>query len=201
MLIAANYEEKVLLALIANGDRKAFAQIYIGYLNNLHRYIFLFTKSKEETEEILQEIFIKIWENREKLSEIDSFKNYLFRVAKNKLLDKVRQLQIRQRVHLEIKRSRLFSENITSDQCAYREYYKVVQQAIEKLPPKRKLIFRLNIENGLSQEEIATQLHISKSVVQKQIYRASDFVKKYFLEHSEIAFSVVVVFFPLLFTW
>ncbi len=200
MLIAANYEEKVLLALVANGDRKAFAQIYTGSLNNLHRYIFLFTKSKEETEEILQEIFIKIWENRERLSEIDSFKNYLFRVAKNKLLDKVRQMQIRQRVLAEIKRSRVIAESTTSDQCAYREYYKVVQQAIEKLPPKRKLIFRLNIENGLSQDEIAEQLNISKSVVQKQIYSASHFVKKYLLEHGEIAFSVLVAFFSLLFS-
>lgn len=199
MLIAANSEEKALLALIANGDRKAFAKIYIAYLNNLHRYIFLFTKSEDETREILQEIFVKLWDNREKLPEIGSFENYLFRTAKNKLLDKIRQLQIRQRVHLEIERSRLVSENTTSDQCAYREYYKVVQQAIEKLPPKRKLIFRLNIENGLSQDEIAAQLNISKSVVQKQIYRASDFVKKYLVEHGEIAFSVQAAVFPLLF--
>jgi RNA polymerase sigma-70 factor (ECF subfamily) len=199
MLIAANYEEKALLALIANGDRQAFTEIYRSYLSNLYRYIFLFTKSEEETREILQEIFIKLWENRQKLSEIESFENYLFRTVKNKLLDKIRQIQIRQRVHLEIKRSRLVSENTTSDQCAYREYYRVVQQAIEKLPPKRKLIFRLNIENGLSQDEIAAQLNISKSVVQKQMYSASHFVKKYLHKHGEIAFSVQVAVFPLLF--
>ena len=195
MLIAAKYDEKTLLTLVAAGDRQAFTELYTTHLNNLYRYIFLFTKSKEETEEILQEIFIKIWQNREKLSEIDSLKNYLFRFAKNKLLDKIRHMQIRQRVLSEIKRTRNISETTTSDQCAYREYYHVVQQAIEKLPPKRKLIFRLNIENGLSQDEIAGQLNISKSVVQKQIYSASHFVREYLFKYGEISFPILVTFF------
>jgi len=194
MLIAAKYDERTLLTLVAAGDRQAFTELYTTHLNNLYRYIFLFTKSKEETEEILQEIFIKIWQNREKLSEVDSIKNYLFRFAKNKLLDKIRHMQIRQRVLSEIKRTKSISETTTSDQCAYREYYHVVQQAIEKLPPKRKLIFRLNIENGLSQDEIARQLNISKSVVKKQIYRASLFVREYLFKHGEISFPILSTF-------
>lgn len=194
MTIVVKYDEKTLLAMVATGNRQAFTQLYTTHLNNLYRYIFLFTKSKEETEEILQEIFIKIWENREKLPEIDSLKNYLFRFAKNKLLDKVRHLQIRQRVLSEIKRTKNISENTTSDQCSYREYYQLVQQAVEKLPPKRKLIFRLNIENGLSLDEIATQLNISKSVVQKQVYSASHFVREYLFKHGEISFCILVAF-------
>jgi RNA polymerase sigma-70 factor (family 1) len=196
MTIAAINDEKTLLRMTANGNRQAFTQLYAIHLQTLSRYIFLFIKSQEETEEILQEIFIKIWENREKLSEVDSLKNYLFRIAKNKLLDKVRHLQIRKRAHLEIIRTRNISETTTSDQYAYKEYYLVVQQAIEKLPPRRKLIFRLNIENGLSQDEIATQLHISKSVVQKQMYRASLFVREYLFKNSEISFLLL---FPILF--
>ena len=195
MLIAAKYDERTLLAMVAAGNRQAFTELYSNHLNNLYRYIFLLTKSKEETEEILQEIFIKIWQDREKLSQVDSLKNYLFCFAKNKLLDKIRHMQIRQRVLSEIKRTKNVSETTTSDQCAYREYYQFVQQAIEKLPPKRKLIFRLNIENGLSQDEIARQLNISKSVVKKQIYRASLFVREYLFEHGEISFPILATFF------
>lgn len=197
MLTAAKYDEKALLTLVAKGDRGAFKQLYSSYLNDLHHFIFLFTKSKEETEDILQEIFIKIWENREKLPEVDSLKNYLFRFAKNKLLDNIRHLQVRQRVLSEIRRTKNISENTTGDQYTYKEYYHLVQQAIEKLPPKRKLIFRLNIENGLSQDEIASQLNISKSVVQKQIYKASYFVREYLFTHSEPSFCLVVIFFLL----
>jgi RNA polymerase sigma-70 factor (ECF subfamily) len=199
MLVAAKYDDKTLLALVATGNREAFTQLYTTHLNNLYRFIFLYTKSKEESEEILQDLFIKIWENREKLPEVDSFKNYIFRMAKNKMLDTIRHLQTRQRVFAEIKRTKEIAEFTTTDQCVYREYYQVVQQAIEKLPPKRKLIFRLNIENGLSPDEIAQKLSISKSVVQKQTYKASDFVREYLLKHGEISFPILATFFFLAF--
>jgi RNA polymerase sigma-70 factor (family 1) len=194
MLLAAINEEKALLVRVADGDRQAFGLLYSNYLSSLYRYIFLFTKSKEETEEILQDIFVRIWEHREKLLEVESFRNYLFRFAKNKLLDKFRHLQIRLAVLAEIRRSRNFSGSFTSDECDYREYYRIVQQAIEKLPRRRKLIFRLNIENGFSQDEIARELKISKSVVQKQIYRATNFVRNYLFEHGEISFLLLLSF-------
>ena len=199
MVLADKYDEKALLALVATGNREAFTKIYATHLNNLYRYVFLFTKSKEESEEILQDLFIKIWENREKLAEVDSFKNYIFRIAKNKMLDNIRHLQTRQRVFAEIKRTKDIAEFTTTDHCVYREYYQVVQQAIEKLPPKRKLIFRLNIENGLSPDEIAHKLSISKSVVQKQTYKASHFVREYLLKHSEISFPILATLFFLAF--
>ena len=71
MPIDAVNEGKDLLRKIAKGDRIAFTQFYSCHVNSLYRYIYLFTRSKEETEEILQDIFIKIWENREKLTELD----------------------------------------------------------------------------------------------------------------------------------
>ena len=191
----AAYDEKTMLAMVAQGNRAAFTQLYSQHLHHLYRYVFLFTRSREETEELLQELFIKIWEQRDKLDQVDSLKDYLFRVAKNKMLDNIRHLQIRQRVLSEIRRTRDASATLTADQCAYREYYHVVQLAIEKLPPRRKLIFRLNIENGLSQEEIAGQLNISKSVVQKQLYSASRFVRQYLFEHSEISLPVLLTVF------
>ena len=191
MSIAVYEEGQILLKRIAEGDRVAFTYFYTSHLNHLYRYIYLFTKSKEDTEEILQDIFIKIWENREKMIEIESAASYLTQIAKNKMLDKVRSLQIRQRVLSEIRRSRDNFTSATSDDCAFREYYHVVQQAIDKLPPKRKLIFRLNIENGLSQDEIAHQLNISRSVVQKQLYSASHFVRKYLFKHGEISMSLL----------
>lgn len=190
-MIDANQNEKTLLALVARGDRNAFTLLYTQYVQPLHRYIYLFTKSEEEAKEIQQEIFIKIWENREKLALVEAFEAYLFRVARNRMLDKVRHLQVQHRVMMEIRRTAKQSETTTSDQCAYREYYLVVQQAIAKLPPKRRLIFQLNIENGLSQDEIAAQLEISTSVVQKQLYKATSFVRSYLFKHGEIAIAIL----------
>lgn len=194
MRIVSHNEDKDLLTRVATGDRNAFTQFYSSHLNSLYKYIYLFTRSKEETEEIIQDVFIKVWEHREKLTGLDSAKHYLMQIAKNKIIDQVRSLQIRQRVLSEIRRSKGAFNTATGDECAYREYYKVVQQAIDKLPPKRQLIFRMNVENGLSYDEIAKQLKISKSVVQKQSYSASHFVRKYLFEHAEIAFFLFLVF-------
>jgi RNA polymerase sigma-70 factor (ECF subfamily) len=194
MPIAADNEGKVLLEKIAIGDRDAFAKFYRSHLDSLFRYIYLFTKSKEETEEILQEIFIKIWENREKLMSVDRPDNYLLQISKNRVIDKVRSQQFRQRVLSQLRRSKEAFSSSTADDCAFREYYRVVQEAIEKLPPKRKLIFRLNTENGFSADEIARQLKISRPVVQKQLYSASHFVKKYLFEHGELSFCTLFCF-------
>lgn len=197
MPIAAYDESKTLLKKVASGDRNAFTLFYQSHLGHLYRFVYLFTKSKEETEEILQDIFIKLWENREKLPELESAKNYLLQVAKNKILDRIRSQQVRQRVLSEIRRSREAFESATTDECAFREYYKVVQEAIEKLPPRRKLIFRMNTENGFSHDEIARQLKISRSVVKKQLYSASHFVRAYLFEHGELS---TALFFLLIFS-
>lgn len=187
MSIAAVYNEMTLLAMVASGNRVAFTQLYTSHLNDLFRYIFLFTRSREEAEEIMQEIFLKIWETRDRLPEIRSFRNYLYGIAKNRVLDHVRHLQVRHRVLAEIKRTKDTAVTATGDLCAYREYYRVVQEAIDKLPPKRKLIFRLNIENGLSLDEIASKLNISRSVVQKQQLKASHFIREYLFKHGGIS--------------
>ena len=187
MLLASKYDEKTLLVMVSTGNRKAFTQLYNTHLNMLYCYIFRFTRSKDESEEILQNLFVKIWEKREKLAQIESFKGYSFRMANNMLIDNIRRIRIRNRVFSEIIISKGNTEFGTTDDIAYREYYRIVQNAIELLPPKRKLIFKLNIEKGLSYEETANELNISKSVVQKQAYKAIHFVREYLYIHGNIA--------------
>lgn len=198
MANSPRYDEKTLLMLVAAGDRKAFTELYSLYIDNVYRYIFLFTRSKEEAEEIIQDVFVKIWEKREKLVEVESFKSYLFKAAKNKLISEVRHLQIRHRVLSEIKRSKTGVHETANYEVDYKMYYQVVQKAIEKLPPKRKLIFRLNTENGLTHDEIAEQLNVSKSFVKNQLYKAYDFVRQYLSKHGELYFPMLITFIGIL---
>jgi RNA polymerase sigma-70 factor (ECF subfamily) len=186
------YEEKMLLMQVAAGDRKAFTELYSQYVEDVYSFIFLFTKSKEDSEEIMQDVFVKIWEKREKLLEVESFKSYLYKAAKNKLISEVRHLQIKHRVLSEIKRNKATSYETANYEIDYRAYYQAVQKAIEKLPPKRKLIFRLSTENGLSHDEIASQLKISKSFVKNQLYKSYDFVRQYLSRHGEFYFPMLI---------
>jgi RNA polymerase sigma-70 factor (family 1) len=193
MTDGTHLDEKSLLANVATGDRSAFNQLYAAHINNVYEYIFLFTKSKEETEELLQEVFVNLWEKREKLAEVDSFKSYLFRAAKNRLITNVRHMQVKHRVLSEIGRTTDDSQHTTEYDVTYKEYHQVLQKAIAKLPPKRKLIFRLNMENGLSYDEIAHQLQISKSVVKNQLYKALDFIRQYLSQHGADSLTVIII--------
>ncbi|MEO3403517.1 RNA polymerase sigma-70 factor [Mucilaginibacter sp. CAU 1740] len=179
--------EPELINLIANGDREAFAQFYRAYLKNIYKYIFSISYSKETSEEIVQELFLKVWENRENLGKVKSAKAYLYQCAKNLLLDHIRRSRVESRVMDVIELNALAGENYTENSLAYGEYYQIAQRAIDLLPEKRKLIFKLRLNDDLSLDEIALKLHISKSVVKKQLYAGVNFVRKYINEHSEIA--------------
>jgi RNA polymerase sigma-70 factor (family 1) len=193
MTDASHFDEKLLLAAVAAGDRGAFNQLYSAHINNVYNYIYLFTKSKEETEELLQEVFVHLWEKREMLAEVVSFKNYLFRAAKNRLITNVRHMQVKHKVLSQIRQSTDDTQHTTEYDVAYKEYHQVLQRAIAKLPPKRRLIFRMNIENGLSYDEIAHQLQISKSVVKNQFYKALDFIRQYLIQHGASSLAVILI--------
>ena len=193
-------EERGLLDRCAGGDRAAFAALYTFYLPALVKYIYLFTKSSELSEEIVQDVFVKIWEKKENLVTVQSFQAYSFKSAKNALLDHFRKEQTE---------SNYFSRNIpfseeseeqTDGNLIYGQYYQLAQEAINRLPEKRRQIFELKTIDDLSLDEIADQLAISKSVVKKQLYAATDFVKEYLRKHGEMITSMAIFtysFFPI----
>lgn len=179
-------DEKDLLARVASGDRQAFNKLYLRYIDNVYHYIRLFARSEEEARELLQEVFVGLWEKKEKLAAVDSFKSYLFRVAKNRLLNQARHARVRERALAEIGRTAGASPETAYCSITYKEYSRLVQEAVEKLSPKRRLIFRMNVEQGLSYDEIATNLSISKSVVKNQFYTACASVRQYLYRRGEL---------------
>lgn len=178
--------EKCLLRQIANSDRNAFSLLYNHYLDDVFRYLYLFTKSKETCEEIIQDVFVKIWERRETLPELNSFRHYLHRCAKNLLIDQLRKNE----------RTRVAYMNLQAATCEVKEtcdrllicndYVRITQAAINYLPTKRKRIVELHTFGQYSYDEIANQLCISKSVVKKQIYAGMNFVRNYVKKYGEL---------------
>ena len=112
---------------------------------------------------------------------------------KNRLITNVRHMQVKHRVLSDIRRRSDDSQHTTEYDVTYKEYHQVLQRAIAKLPPKRKLIFRMNIENGLSYDEIAHQLQISKSVVKNQFYKALDYIRQYLAQHGASSLAIIII--------
>ncbi len=185
--------EREVLRLCANGDRDAYAFLYTRYLPVLSRYLYLFNRSKEDNEEIIQEVYLRIWENKEALREVQSFRAYLFRVAKNLLLDSLRRQQTELRILKLIAPASEDCYQRADDDLCYEQYQEVAREAIGKLTAKRRQIFELRTQEGLSLDEISGKLNISKNVVKKQFYTASDFVKTYLRNHGEMTLGWLVV--------
>jgi len=187
-------DEYDLLLKVAAGDRMAFNQLYTIHISAVYKYIYLFTKDKEETEEILQEVFVNIWEHRENLASVSSFKSYVLRAAKNRLINHIRHTKIKNRVLSEIKQRAPSMPASPYYDITYKEYHRLIQEAVEKLPPKRKAIFKVHIEEGIPYAEIAENFKISISVVKKEFYKACHFVRQYL--HSEGDILLVLTILP-----
>jgi RNA polymerase sigma-70 factor (ECF subfamily) len=186
-------DECDLLKRIAGDDRKAFTLLYSLHLHDLYRYVYLFTKSNERSEEIVQAVFVKIWEHRDALVNVMNFKSYVYRSARNLLLDEVRRSQVKQKVLCALLPSNETSSEHSDSKIICEQYYQIAQDAISLLPKKRKLIVELRTRDELSLDEIAERLSISKSVVKKQLYAGMAFVREYFQKNAELT-SVLLFF-------
>lgn len=176
--------EKQLLIQIASGDRQAFTQLYELHAPWLSRYIALFTSSKEDTEEVLQEVFIRLWQKKEQLPEIISFGAWLNRMTRNMVLNYIRSIRLKQVTGEPAQE--LGGNESTDARLLFSQYYNIAMEAIERLPTRRKEVFRLRLEENLSLNEIAERLQISRSAVEQHVYAANAFVREYLQKHAGI---------------
>jgi RNA polymerase sigma-70 factor (ECF subfamily) len=151
----------------------------------------LFEPSRNSLDELTQDVFVRIWEKRALLAQVESFKGYLFLVARNVVFNFIRALKVRQRVRELDEASTAASDELEND-LLFKQYYGIALEAMEKLPPGRRKILRMSIDGGLSLDEIAAQLDISRSGVKKQLYAATAFVRQYLQEHGEISLTLII---------
>ncbi len=178
-------DERRLLSLLKEGDRTAFDAIYHFYSNPIYSRILAMTKVSAVADELLQDIFLKVWENREQINEDLSFQAWLYRIAENSVYDYYRRLarDLKMREHT----LRTFAElyNHTEDYILNKERSQLLEKALSRLPPQRQLIFKLCRLEGKSYEEAATLLNISTSTVSNQLVKATKNIKDYVFFHSK----------------
>ena len=181
-----NLDERLLLQKISQGDWEAYAQLFNYYLPKLSQYLHPFVNgSKEDTEEAIQEVFLRIWEKRDTLLAIRSFDSYLFRMAKNKLLDLLDKRKGIRTLHKGYASTRDTFHTQPEQRLAYAEYHATAQKAIDQLSPKLQQVFLLHAREELSLDEIADQLRLPKETVKKRLYLANTAIKNYLRTHAE----------------
>jgi RNA polymerase sigma-70 factor (family 1) len=191
----AIHNEQELLRQISQGDRDIFKTLYTTYYGDVQRYISLFEPTRNSLDELTQDVFIRIWEKRNYLEKVESFKGYLFMVSRNVVFNYLRGLKVQQKVK-ELSEAEGAGRNEPEEQLLFKQYFRIALEAMDKLPPGRRKVLKMSVDDGLTLDEIAIELKISRAGVKKQLYAATAFVRQYLQEHGEIT-ALLFVFLSL----
>jgi RNA polymerase sigma-70 factor (ECF subfamily) len=171
---------KELLQLIQRDDKIAYYNLYERYSKRLYGFVLRYIKQESDAEEIVQEVFIKIWESRSKIDVYSSFESFLFTVAYNATISLFRK-RVTETKYMEHLKSIQQFENAPdlTDEIIFNELNKKVKSLLNELTPRQKEIFQLSREEGLTHNEIAKKMNISLNTVKKHITNTLTFLKSH----------------------
>jgi len=171
-------DERGLLSRVARGDESAFEQLFNIYHQHLSNYVLRITESREMTEEIVLDVFLKIWLNRESLFEVNNFKSYLFAASKNHTLNAIKKLIKERAVEKELE------EGIVSipphiDSETHNPQHILFDEAVDQLPSQQKKVYLMSRHERMKYAEIAQETGISKETVKKYLQLATASITAY----------------------
>jgi RNA polymerase sigma-70 factor (ECF subfamily) len=181
MVIKALSNEKELLSRVSSGDERAFKEVFVAYYSPLSEYVLMLTKCSATTDEIIQDIFLKVWQNRTTLAGIEKFSAYLFILTKNYTLNALRKLlndEKRKQKWTMDQDEVTVSLNLDDGFQCESNYEVVLRQAVESLPPQQRSVFTMRMQ-GHKNHEIALKMDISPDSVKKYQQYALSRIKKY----------------------
>ena len=195
----SNLQDSELVVLMQSDSYQAFSELYVRYYDPLHFYCQKFLNDDNEAEDVVQDIFMHLWETRSTLAITSSFSGYIYASAHNRILKMMRQFDVHLRYAQHILMNAKECTNETEDAILDNDYASLLNEMMERLSPKQKEVFRLSRMEGLTYKEIAEILHISVPAVQKHVSNVLEKIKGYLKQHALIHFKEVISLLILLF--
>lgn len=187
--------ERNLLRQIASGDEASFEELFRIYHKRLLHYITLFIKSPEIAEEVVMDVFMKIWLGRDIINEVENFDSFLFRVAHNKAIDFLRSVSKDPDFKELIWGTMQLKASEAADHLLLRnEFDKKVREAMSLLSKQRREVFTLSRDQDLTHEQIAYRLGLSKHTVNNHIVEAKRFIRDYLAKSLNMPYILAVFF-------
>ncbi len=189
---ATRYTDLELFALIASGNEIAYRQFYDRHWNRIFSTAVTYLKSAPAAEDVVQEVFLKLWSKRATLKEVDNPAGYLYIMCRNMLINSLhRQLELNELTEqqIEVLPGSLLHPHQVVD---IKELSEKINAAVLHLPPQQQTIFRLSREQGLNHEEIAARLGIEKTTVKNHIVRALNNLRTSLSVHEYIMLLVLL---------
>ena len=182
-----NTQNKEFIDRIKKGNKIAFKKLHEEFAPRIYQFSLTFLKNENQSEELVQDVFVKIWENRNKLDAGKNLQSYIYKIAVNQIYQLIRKRNIENAYLDYLKNNFRIDENLTWNKVVLDDMLENLEIVIQKLPEQQRKIFHLSRDKGLSNDEIARKLNLSKRTVENHLYRAIHYLKEHFKTDSFLA--------------
>lgn len=170
----------------------AFRRIYEFHSKSLYRFAFSYLKDSFEAEEIVQDVFLKVWEKREEVDVQKSFTSYLYRITVNKVFNELKHRVVKKKYEQHALNFDQIAGETPESSIHFQELNAKLEKLLTELPEQQRNIFILSRWKGLSNAEIAEKMSLSIRTVENQIYRASKFIKLHLQDEYPLTILLIV---------
>lgn len=193
MPVDLSYNEKRLLLQIAEHDQMAFTQLYHHYLYKVYGYAMRYLQLPHLAEEVVQDVFTKIWLHKTTLPVIENFEAYLFTMTRNTCFKHLQKTANELNARTEWANRSGIMEALAIEPALQKEYNEQLHQSLELLPPRQRITYVMHLQ-GFKNGEIADTLAISKNTVKVHLVQAAKVIRQYFNTLQNVLFPILVSF-------
>jgi RNA polymerase sigma-70 factor (family 1) len=189
------YDEKELLSLIKKGDEAAFTKLFHHHRDRIYSIAFKISGSSTLSEEVVQDVFLKIWLKRADLDHVQNFNAYLHTIVQNTMYKVLKRVAHSQRKMSQVTSEQNTWTNDPETEFTDKEYFSILQKGIEKLPNQQKQVYKLMRERGMKRGEVADLLHLQPDTVKFHLSKAMKNLWSYCQVHLHlfIVFTLAVL--------
>jgi RNA polymerase sigma-70 factor (family 1) len=187
------YSESELLKLVVAGDKNAFTQLYNNYRNKIYSIAFELTESSAVAEEIVQDVFLKIWVKRTTLDEVTHFRAYLFTITRNYVFTALKRIARKEAIEVYAMQDAPLYYHDTENRVLNNEYTRILQAAIDRLPEQQRQVYNLIKKEGYKREEVAAALRLSPETVKTHLAQAMRSIRTYCLARLDVTIALIIL--------
>jgi RNA polymerase sigma-70 factor (family 1) len=181
-----------LLYQLSKNDEIAFRQIFRLFSNRVYSFSLRLTKCNTSAEEMVQEVFMKVWINRAKMQTVENFPSYLFIVTKNLILNSIKRNAIEEKAKAAFAMESVTNHSDTEEKVILDDYERILNETIDHLPPQQRLVYSMCHQEGLQYEEVAQRLKISRLTVKTHMHQALKTIKSQFSHIIQVVLLLIL---------
>jgi len=183
--------EKIWLLQTAAGDEQAFRRLFDAWRHRIYSFALHLTENRTSADEIVQEVFLRVWLHRQKLPDVIYFQAWLYSIARHQVFDALKA-QAKERSMMTSMAGSSYCNSV-EEHMTSKEYTHLLLEAVNRLPERQQQIYHLSRDNGIRHEEIAGRLQISRHTVKTHLVLALRSIRKYLHYHSDGVLVYVLI--------